>query len=78
MPFPPSLHPTPGEPTSLPPLHPPPWICSCVLYSSSCNRLVILSRMLKKDMAEFVTVLKYLRELNIHPIYTLYYILSSV
>ena len=43
MPFPPSLHPTPGEPTSLPPLHPPPWICSCVLYSSSCNPLYPLS-----------------------------------
>ena len=43
MPFPPSLHPTPGEPTSLPPLHPPPWICSCVLYSSSCNTLFPLS-----------------------------------
>ena len=31
----PSLHPTPGEPTSLPHLHPPPWFCPCVLYSSS-------------------------------------------
>ena len=41
--FSPSLHPTPGEPTSLPPLHPPPWICSCVLYSSSCNPLYPLS-----------------------------------
>ena len=41
--FSPSLHPTPGEPTSLPPLHPPPWICSCVLYSSSCNPLYLLS-----------------------------------
>ena len=43
MPFPPSLHPTPAEPISLPPLHPPPWICSCVLYSSSCNPLYPLS-----------------------------------
>ena len=30
--FSPSLHPTPAEPTSLPPLHPPPWFCPCVLY----------------------------------------------
>ena len=29
--FSPSLYPTPGEPTSLPPLHPPPWFCLCVL-----------------------------------------------
>ena len=34
--FSPSLHPTPAEPTSLPHLHPPPWFCPCVLYSSSC------------------------------------------
>ena len=33
--FSPSLHPTPSEPTSLPCLHPPPWFCPCVLYSSS-------------------------------------------
>ena len=37
--FSPSLHPTPGEPTSLPHLHPPPWFCPCVLYSTSCNPL---------------------------------------
>ena len=37
--FSPSLHPTPAEPTSLPHLHPPPWFCPCVLYSSSCNIL---------------------------------------
>ena len=41
--FSPSLHPTPGEPTSLPHLHPPPWFCPCVLYSSSCNPLYPLS-----------------------------------
>ena len=41
--FSPSLYPTPGEPTSLPPLHPPPWFCPCVLYSSSCNPLFPLS-----------------------------------
>ena len=41
--FSPSLHPTPAEPTSLPPLHPPPWFCPCVLYSSSCNPLYPLS-----------------------------------
>ena len=34
--FSPSLHPTPAEPTSIPHLHPPPWFCPCVLYSSSC------------------------------------------
>ena len=39
--FSPSLHPTPAEPTSLP--HPPPWLCPCVLYSSSCNPLSSLS-----------------------------------
>ena len=37
--FSPSLHPTPGEPTSLPHLHPPPRFCPCVHYSSSCNPL---------------------------------------
>ena len=38
-----SLHPTPAEPTSLPHLHPPPWFCPCVLYSSFCNPLSSLS-----------------------------------
>ena len=37
--FSPPLHPTPSEPPSLPHLHPPPWFCPCVLYSSSCNPL---------------------------------------
>ena len=37
--FSPSLHPTPAEPTSLSRLHPPPWFCPCVLYSSSCKTL---------------------------------------
>ena len=41
--FSPSLHPTPAEPTSLPHLHPPPWFCPWVLYSSSCNPLFPLS-----------------------------------
>ena len=41
--FSPPLHPTPAEPTSLPHLHPPPWFCPCVLYSSSCNPLSSLS-----------------------------------
>ena len=41
--FSPSFHPTPAEPTSLPHLHPPPWFCPCVLYSSSCNPLFPLS-----------------------------------
>ena len=41
--FSPSLHPTPAEPTSLPHLHPPPWFCPCVLYSSSSNPLSSLS-----------------------------------
>ena len=41
--FSPSLHPAPGEPTSLPCLHPPPWFCPCVLYSSSCKPLSPLS-----------------------------------
>ena len=41
--FSPSLHPTPAEPPSLPHLHPPPWFCSWVLYSSSCNPLFPLS-----------------------------------
>ena len=38
-----SLHPTPAKPPSLPHLHPPPWFCPCVLYSSSCNPLSSLS-----------------------------------
>ena len=41
--FSPSLHPTPGEPPSLPHLDSPPWFCPCVLYSSSCNPLSSLS-----------------------------------
>ena len=41
--FSPSLHPTPAKPTSLPHLHPPPWFCPCVLYSSSCKPLSPLS-----------------------------------
>ena len=41
--FSPSLHPTPAEPTSLPHLHPLPWFCPCVLYSSSRNPLSLLS-----------------------------------
>ena len=41
--FSPSLHHTPAEPHSLPHLHPPPWFCPCVLYSSSCNPLSSLS-----------------------------------
>ena len=41
--FSPSLHPTPAKPTSHPHLHPPPWFCPCVLYSSSCNPLSSLS-----------------------------------
>ena len=41
--FSPSLHPTPSKPASLPHLHPPPWFCPCVLYSSSCNPLSSLS-----------------------------------
>ena len=41
--FSPPLYPTPVEPTSLRHLHPPPWFCPCVLYSSSCNPLSSLS-----------------------------------
>ena len=41
--FSPSLHPTPAEPPSLSHLHPPPWFCPYVLYSSSCNPLSSLS-----------------------------------
>ena len=40
----PSLHPTTPEPTCLPYLHPPLWFSPCVLYSSSCNPLSLLSR----------------------------------
>ena len=35
---PPQLNPPPS-----PHLHPPPWFCPCVLYSSSCNPLLSLS-----------------------------------
>ena len=38
-----SLCPTPVKPTSLPHLHPPPWFCPCVCYSSSCKPLSPLS-----------------------------------
>ena len=41
--FSPPLPPTPSKPTFLPCLHPPPWFCPCVLYSSSCNPLSPLS-----------------------------------
>ena len=41
--FSPPLYPTPAKPTSLACLHPPPWFCPCVLYSSSCNPLSSLS-----------------------------------
>ena len=41
--FSPSLHPTPAKPTSITHLHPPPSFCPCVLYSSSCNPLSLLS-----------------------------------
>ena len=41
--FSPPLHPTPAEPTSLPCVHPPPWFCPCVLYSSSSKPLSPLS-----------------------------------
>ena len=41
--FSPFFHPTPAKPTSLPHLHPPPWFCPWVLYSSSCNPLSPLS-----------------------------------
>ena len=34
-----SAPPTPCKPTSLPRLHPPPWFCPCVLYSSSWKPL---------------------------------------
>ena len=38
-----SLQPTPAELTSDADPHPPPWFCTCVLYSSSCNPLSSLS-----------------------------------
>ena len=41
--FSPSLHPAPAKTPSLPHLHPPPWFCPCVLYSSSSNPLSPLS-----------------------------------
>ena len=41
--FSPSLHPTQAKPTSLRHIHPPPWFCPCVLYSSSFNPLFPLS-----------------------------------
>ena len=41
--FSPSLHTTPAETTSLPHLHPSPWFCPCVLYSSSYKPLSSLS-----------------------------------
>ena len=41
--FSPSLHPIPANPTSLPHLYLPPWLCPCVLYSSSCKPLSPLS-----------------------------------
>ena len=48
--FSPSLHPTPAEPTSLPHLHPPPWFCPCVLYSSSsCNPFLILGSLIGEN-----------------------------
>ena len=41
--FSPYLLPTPAKPTCLPILHPPPWFCPCVLYSSSCKPFSPLS-----------------------------------
>ena len=41
--FSPPLHPTPAKTTSLPHVHPPPWSCPCVLYSSSWKPLFPLS-----------------------------------
>ena len=35
--------PNPAKPTSIPHLHPPPWFCPCVLYSSSWKPLTPLS-----------------------------------
>ena len=40
LPIPP---PHPSQTHLPPPLHPPPWFCPCVLYSSSCNPLSPLS-----------------------------------
>ena len=41
--FSPSFHCTPASPTSLPHLYPRPWLCPCVLYSSSYRPLSPLS-----------------------------------
>ena len=41
--FSPTLHLNTAEHTSLPHLHPPPRLCPCVLYNSSCNPLFPLS-----------------------------------
>ena len=41
--FSPTLHPTPDSLTSFSHLHPPPWFCPCVLYSSSYRPLSPLS-----------------------------------
>ena len=43
MPFLPIPPPHPRRTPYLPHLHPPPWFCPCVLYSSSCNPLSPLS-----------------------------------
>ena len=37
------LHPSPAKQTCLPCLHPPPWFCPCILYSSSWKPLSPLS-----------------------------------
>ena len=37
--FSPPLHPTTAKLSLFPCLHPPPWFCPCVLYSSSCKPL---------------------------------------
>ena len=37
------FYPTPAKSTSLPRLHPPPWCCPCVLYSSCRKPLSLLS-----------------------------------
>ena len=54
--FSPSLHPTPGESTSFRPLHPPPWFCPCVLYSSSCNPLYPLSSFQSHPETRFLCI----------------------
>ena len=43
VPFLPIPPPHPRWTSSLPHLHPPPWFCPCVFYSSSCNYLSSLS-----------------------------------